>query len=181
LLTYRRPKEETAPENYAHLFNTPSENKPDPRSHHADTVYGSDTVGEDKYADFSSPLVTKLLIAAVGGYAVYRIDRHLFGDREIHPIAEFIGLFKEDPAEAEEYHKKWLDITKRAAEDTLILKADVKRKNDQIYRIKDDSCFYKRSSWNILPGQDVDFSNVKVKRSWQEEDKLFGVPYPDKA
>jgi hypothetical protein len=163
------------------LFNTADQNRENPHSHHQDVVFGSDTIGEDKYTNFSSPFITKLLILAVGGYGVYRIDRHLFGDRELHPIAEFITSLKEDPAAAEEYHKKWIEITKRAAEDTLILKGDIKRKHDRVYPIKDDSCFYKKSDWAIRPGQDVDFTGIKVNRSWQADDKYFGVPYPDKA
>lgn len=39
--------------------------------------------------------------------------------------------------------------------------------------------FNKRCSDSlIVPGTQIDLSDVKHKKSWQDNDKYFGVPYP---
>ncbi len=142
-------------------------------------MFGEET--KDHPTNFSAPFFTWVLVAAAGAFALYRVDRHLYGDREVHPVAEFLGRFKENPDEAEKSHRTWLEAIQKSANDTLIMKADVKRPQDEIVRLKSDACFYRKSDWLVRPGEHYDATAIEIKRSWHDDDKYFGVPYPDKA
>ena len=128
--------------------------------------------------DFSSPFWTKVMGSAVLLAVFVRVNDWMFGDLPVHPLKQFVELFKEDPVKAEEDEQKWLGIYKRQAEDTLILKDFSHRDDHSIHRLRCPDLVHRCSDWAVIPGTQVDFSDVKFKHSWQEDDKYFGVPYP---
>lgn len=160
------------------MVKGPVEHVNNPYGHSKEFVHGDETISPERSTGFSSPFFTTCLFSIVAFYALYRVDNYYNGDKKIHPIGAFFYGFREDQEKAAEYYYNWLKTYKIVAEDTLVLKDYVKNDPTQMIRVKNTAGFHRRSDWLVGPGESVDFSDVKVKHSWQEDDKLFGVPYP---
>lgn len=129
---------------------------------------------------FFTPFFRNLLLAGALGLGLYRVNEHYTHDKPVHPITAFI----------QDYQKKLNDITendrqvainmKKAqqyADDQLIFNS-APQKQSPVYRW--NGPVFERASDFIVPLGQVDVSDVKIKHSWQINDDVLGVPFPEK-
>ncbi|KAJ3324138.1 hypothetical protein HDV06_000679 [Boothiomyces sp. JEL0866] len=168
------PHEHFAPEHYLQGEQAEYETTPEM----LDLIASSHAEPEPE--TFFTPFFRNLLLAGVVGLGLYRVNEYYAHDKPVHPITAFI----------QDYQKKFNDITendrqvainmKKAqqyADDQLIFNSAPK-KQSPVYRW--NGPVFERASDFIVPLGQVDVSDVKIKHSWQINDDVLGVPFPDK-
>ena len=170
-----RPKEQFDPSQYEEAFKAASDLHLE-LGHEKEMPDGTDIHTK---VDFSSPFWTKLMGLTVLGVVLYRINDYYFSHEAVHPLVKFVKSFGEDPTVAEAEDVRWKAVYARQAQDNLILK-DFAYQEKPIHRLRCPDLIHRASDWSIVPGTQVNVSDIQFKHDWQEDDKYFGVPFPKK-
>ena len=133
--------------------------------------------GESKPTGFSK--TTKILIMALGGLVVYRFNEYYSKNGYVHPLTRMVDYFQEKTDIEKLIKDEEISFPKRlqVADDTLILSTKEKK---GIHRTAFPDSIYRKSDFLVPIGSEVDFSDMNIKYSWQKDDELMGVPYPNK-
>lgn len=113
----------------------------------------------------------------VGGY---RVNEYFTKDMEKHPLTSFIDSYQKyfDGYKMYQQDAESIPIRQQIANDQLIFQS--KDKVRPMKRVSFPDSFSRASDFLIPVGSQVDLSDLNIKYSWQENDDIFGVPYPHK-
>jgi hypothetical protein len=114
---------------------------------------------------------------SVAGFVIYRLHTFLFGDIEHTPLAVLTQKFAPTKQEMEDYIRETHTIEKKRMADRALDEWAYWNPESHNRRIPIE-VFDVKSEWLVRPGYEVDLKGIKVKHSYQEDDKYFGVPYP---
>ncbi|KAI8809056.1 hypothetical protein BJ742DRAFT_738499 [Cladochytrium replicatum] len=116
-------------------------------------------------------------VAGILAYAIAALPNNKNGD---HPITAWMQLRMHTPEETLESMANSYENRLRASDDALIMLEGAKFgiHKPGLYRISFPETFEKASDFLIEPGTRVDFSDFKIKHNWEQDDHLFGPPYP---
>ncbi|KAJ3214165.1 hypothetical protein HK099_007001 [Clydaea vesicula] len=167
------PHEYYHPEHY-NITNKPSYTHPSEFTE--ENPLGTETV-EDRVEDFSSPIWTKVLIFGVLGLTLYRTNEFYSQGKDVHPFTLFLGNLRAFKNDDYEENRKWVQLHQKEANDRMI---DRDWEPAVIHRVRFSDIFQRASDHLIEPGTQIDVSDIKFKHSWQDDDEIFGVPYPNK-
>ncbi|KAL2911164.1 hypothetical protein HK105_209372 [Polyrhizophydium stewartii] len=131
---------------------------------------------------WSAPFWTRLLLAAVTGVALFRVNEYYTRDAPVHPLMALIDQARDalggGAANTYEYNAKAMPLRQRAADDRLIFNTARLGRTGEITRVSFVD-FHTRASDRLIPVEpDIDFSDIEIKPNWKRHDKYLGVPYP---
>ncbi|KAJ3058317.1 hypothetical protein HK102_010569 [Quaeritorhiza haematococci] len=168
------PHEYYYPENYR--MGTPDEEfTVNPALHQSAQPTGAETVTQRR-EDFSSPIWTRVLALAIVGAALYRVNEYYTAGLDEHPFTTWMRGYIFGMDDPDNCNKNWIAIRQREADDRLIKREFSPVKT--MHRISFPDMFQRASDHLIVPGSQIDVSDVQVKTKWQENDKYVGAPFP---
>ncbi|TPX42229.1 hypothetical protein SeMB42_g02764 [Synchytrium endobioticum] len=143
--------------------------------HSTEHPLGGDTPKED----FSSPFWTAFLGLGVIVVAVWRVNDYVTSNgAHEHPLHAKLKANIPSLDQLNESTKHWVSFRQREADDRLIRHA---WQPNRVWTPRFDGMFDRASDWKIVPGSQIDTSDIKFKHTWQRDDDLFGPPYPKNA
>jgi hypothetical protein len=136
---------------------------------------------EPEPESFGTRFWTRLLLGGVVGLGLYRLNEYYSQDGQPHPITKFIGSYlKEfDGYKVYQQEKESIALRQQHANDQLIFQ-NRPWVRAAVNRWSFPDTFSRASDYLIPVGSQIDVSDIKAKHSWERDDALFGVPYPDK-
>ncbi|KAJ3191939.1 hypothetical protein HK101_007260 [Irineochytrium annulatum] len=138
---------------------------------------GSET--QSVHTTMFNRFTTRLLLLLGTAYGLYTLDDYVNGQQETHPLTRLLASYMKprDELERETRYAFWSEM--READDRLITMKQARPDYAQ-WRYHDESRLERCSDWLIVPGSQVDMSDVQFRHSWQHDDDLFGPPFPKK-
>jgi hypothetical protein len=129
---------------------------------------------------FGTRFWTRLLLGGTVLLGLYRLEEHYYKDKP-HPLTEFIGSYlKEfDGYKVYKQEAESIPLRQQHAHDQLIFQNRSWSKS-QVNRWSFPDTFSRASDFLVPVGSQVDVSDVKMKHTWERDDELFGVPFPNK-
>ncbi|KAJ3104739.1 hypothetical protein HDU97_008918 [Phlyctochytrium planicorne] len=121
----------------------------------------------------------RFVLLGLFGYGLYKVNEYVTADQEEHPITRLLGSFIKSQDEIDKEMTAWLNYRRKEANDLLIL--ENKPLERPMYRVSFPERFFRASDHLIEPGTQIDLSDLKVKHQWEENDDLFGPPFPKNA
>lgn len=130
---------------------------------------------------FFSSFWTKFALALLAGTAIYRINESYSEGKEVHPLTAWLAKYQNifTAERAHEDSTKWIAVKQKEADDRLIISKGWTP--SRTYRVSFPGMFERASDHLIDVGSQVDVSDVKIKHRWEQDDDVFGPPYPKNA
>ncbi|KAI8585326.1 hypothetical protein HDU88_002397 [Geranomyces variabilis] len=139
---------------------------------------GAETVAERE--TFFSPFFLRFALLVGTATALYKVNESYAAGKDVHPFTAWLAkreaLFTAE--DAHKNHAKWIAIKQREADDRLIITDEYDAKRP--YRISFPGTFQRASDHLVDPGSQIDVSDIAIKHTWQKNDDVAGVPYPNK-
>ncbi|KAJ3215367.1 hypothetical protein HDU67_000523 [Dinochytrium kinnereticum] len=151
-----------------HIHYTPNQVWPE----HPD---GSETL-EHKETFFNSTW-GRFALLGLFGVGLYKVNEYVTSDQEEHPITRLLGSVIKSTEENDKEMTSFVAYRRKLANDMLIW-TDRPRDNQNFHRVRFPDMFFRASDHLIEPGSQADLSDLKVKHNWQENDDMFGPPFP---
>lgn len=131
-------------------------------------------------AQLSSHFWRRLLILGVASAAFYRFNEHYSEQNKPNPITQMMQEWIKNYDGYKTYKEEMVSIPVRQsiANDQLILQSK-NQFEKPMKRISFPGTFERASDFVIPIGSQVDVSNLDYHYTWQQNDKYFGVPYPE--
>ncbi|KAI8848226.1 hypothetical protein BC829DRAFT_443903 [Chytridium lagenaria] len=111
---------------------------------------------------------------------LYQLNVYITADQDEHPFTRLLGSLIKSTEETDKEMTAVVHDQRKKANDQLIL-SDRPRDHPHFHRIRFPDLFYRASDHLIEPGSQIDLSDLKIKHTWQEDDDLFGPPFPKNA
>ncbi|KAJ3414528.1 hypothetical protein HDV05_006442 [Chytridiales sp. JEL 0842] len=161
---------------WPHEYYAPMHHPPQPPSkikYPSDHPDGSETLETPE--TFFNAFWGRVLLFAGVSFGAYQLNEYVTAGQEVHPITRIIGSFMKTQEEIDAEVAHWIAVRRKEADDLLILQ---RRPERPIYRVMFPDVFSRASDHLIEPGSQIDVSDVKIKHQWQQDDDLFGPPFP---
>ena len=131
-------------------------------------------------AQLSSQFWRRLLVFGVLGAAFYRFNEHYTNTNQVDPLTKFMRELTNNYDGYKTYQEEAesIPIRQDIANDQLILQSK-NQFEKPIKRMSFPGSFERASDFIIPVGSQVDVSNLDYHYTWQENDKYFGVPFPE--
>ena len=138
--------------------------------HTSDHPNGEDT--HNYKTTYSTPFTSGILVASMVGYILYRINHYVSEGNEVHPLTSMLDKHINyiQSFQKEDYGVEYVPILQKKANDTLIL-FERRHIRDPI-RLTNLDAFSKSSNRNLHPCDLKDYSDVKIRHSWEIEKEL---------
>ena len=131
-------------------------------------------------AQLSSQFWKRALILGIAGAAFYRFNEYYAETKKVNPITAMLQEIMKDYDGYKTYQEdaESIPIRQGIANDQLILQSK-NQFEKPMKRFSFPGTFERASDFLIPIGSQVDVSNIDFHYTWQENDKYFGVPFPE--
>ncbi|KAI9331665.1 hypothetical protein DFJ73DRAFT_68805 [Zopfochytrium polystomum] len=145
-------------------------------------AHASSTIEYESRAEFHhvpgvGHYLSRALLLAALAYGAYELNAFVTADAEVHPFTRLVASLARTPEENSAASEEQFKMQRRRADDRMII-LRAPNAYEKMYRLPFPEVYERASDFLIEPGTQISFEGVKPKYSWQENDDLYGPPYP---